>query len=77
MTTKQKLISAYCSIALLFALYGWLFGDEKARGFAYNFGKAIVWPTMIFPSMGVFIGGIIFLGVVVFITFYVKKKDDV
>ncbi len=77
MSTKQKLISAYFGVALLFALYGWLFGAEKYRGLAYNLGKAVVWPTMIFPSLGVFIGGIIFVGVVVFITFFVKKKNDV
>jgi len=74
--TKHKIITTYFSIALLFALYGWLFGAEKYRGFFYNAGKALVWPTIIFPSLGAIIGGIIMVGVVVFITFFVKKKDE-
>ena len=76
MNTKQKIIISYCSIALLFALYGWLFGAEKYRGFFYNAGKALVWPTIIFPSLGAFIGGIIMVLVIVFIVFFVKKKDE-
>lgn len=76
MSTKQKIITAYFSIALLFAFYGWLFGDDKYRGFAYNAGKALVWPTIIFPSLGAFIGGIIMVVVIGYIVFFAKKKDE-
>lgn len=56
MSTKAKLISAYLAIAVLFALYGWMFGSNSYKGFAYNLGTGIVWPVMLFPGLGKVLG---------------------
>jgi len=63
-TFKQKAVSAYFLVALLFALYGWLFGAAKYRGFFYNLGQGVVWPVTVFPALGAFLGGLIILAVI-------------
>jgi hypothetical protein len=70
LTFKQKAVSAYLGIGMLFALYGWLFGTFKHRGFFYNLGQGVVWPATLFPALGAFLGGIIMIvviGAVVFL----------
>lgn len=55
----------YAALIGVFALYGTWFGDNAYRGFGYNLGRAIVWPTILFPSLGAVIGGlllIVFIG---------------
>lgn len=68
MTLKQKLIWGYFSIALLFALYGTWFGPQSYKGFMANLGSAVVWPAVIFPSLGYVIGGVVLL--VLFLVFW-------
>lgn len=67
MSLKQKLIYGYLVIAVLFALYGWLFGDTSHKSFAANLGRGIVWPVLIFPSLGVIIGGAVLVVVFLFV----------
>jgi hypothetical protein len=69
MTFKQKTIYTYFGIALLFSLYGWLFGPYSGRGFFYNLGKGIVWPVTIFPALGAVVGGIIMIAVIAVLVF--------
>ena len=76
MTTKQKIISAYLFIALLFGTYGWLFGQFKYRGFFYNLGKGIVWPVTMFPALGSIISAIIILAFVVLIVIFGKNTRN-
>ena len=76
MTTKQKIISAYLFIALLFGTYGWLFGQFKYRGFFYNLGKGIVWPVTMFPALGIIISAIIILAFVVLIVIFGKNTRN-
>lgn len=59
MSTKQILIVTYLVIGVIFAMYGWIFGDYSHKGFFYNFGHGIIWPAIIFPSLGKAIGVII------------------
>ena len=66
--TKQKLILAYCIIAILFGTYGWLFGQFKYHSFFYNMGRGIVWPVTVFPELGVIVGGIIIVAFVLLVT---------
>ena len=59
LSKKQKIISGYLAIGFLFAIYGWLFGPSSYKGFFYNIGIGLVWPTVIFPSLGPVLGGIV------------------
>lgn len=56
MSKKAKIISVYLAIGVLFALYGWLFGDNSYKSLAYNLGTGIVWPIMLFPGLGKILG---------------------
>lgn len=47
---KKELISGYFTIAFICSIFMWLFGEDSYRGYAYNLGKAIVWPITIFKS---------------------------
>lgn len=69
MTTKQKIIACYVGIGVLFALYGWLWGDYSHKGFAYNLGAGLVWPIKIFPELGVIISTLIIVGFVAVVIF--------
>ena len=67
MSTKAKIISVYLAIGVLFALYGWLFGDNSYKSFAYNLGTGTVWPIMLFPGLGKILGAgilVLFVGLV-------------
>lgn len=66
---KQKIIAGYLAIGVLFALYSWMFGDMAHKSFAYNLGRGIIWPAVMFPALGQAIGTIIlvvFVGVLIF-----------
>ncbi|BEP57020.1 hypothetical protein GmRootV118_42640 [Variovorax sp. V118] len=56
MSKKAKIICIYLAIGVLFALYGWLFGDNSYKSFAYNLGTGIAWPIMLFPGLGKILG---------------------
>lgn len=64
----KKVMAVYGILIIPFGLYGWFFGELSYKGFAYNFGRAIIWPVMLFPSLGPIIGGIVILGVIGFLT---------
>lgn len=65
MPLKQRIISTYLFVALLFGTYGWLFGESKYRGFFYNLGKGVVWPVTMFPALGSILSAIFILAFVV------------
>lgn len=75
MTLKKKILLAYFSIAILFSVYGWLFGEFKYRGFSYNLGRGIVWPVTIFPALGEIIGAIIIVAVVIAVLIFGKNRN--
>lgn len=60
-------------IGLLFAIYGNFFGDYDYKGFAYNFGRGLMWPTIIFPALGKFIGGVLIVGVIGYFALFAKR----
>lgn len=59
---KVKIIVTYLIIGLFVALYTWLFGDTAHKSFMYNLGGGLVWPAVMFPSLGKAIGGLILAG---------------
>lgn len=71
---KKILIGGYAGIALLFAIYGTLFGAHSHQGFANNLGRAIVWPAILFPSFGAFIGGVVMLLAITAVIIFVKRE---
>lgn len=58
---KFWLIGCYCSIGLLFAVYQHFWGHQSYKSFAYHLGQGLVWPAVMFPSVGKFIGGMMIL----------------
>lgn len=62
----------YVCLIVVFALYGTWWGDQAYRGFAYNLGAALVWPAILFPSIGKVISGIVIIAFVAALT--LKKK---
>jgi len=47
---KGTLIGGYLLIAILSGMWMWMWGDYEYRGFAYNMGRALVWPASFFQS---------------------------
>lgn len=60
---KQVLIGLYALIGLVFALYKH-FGTYDTHGFAYHLGQGVIWPAVMFPSIGKAIGAVIMLVVI-------------
>ncbi len=72
MSKKQTAIAVYFAIALLFAIYGTFWGANAYRGFAYNLGGALFWPTILFPALGHALGGLLIVVGIVAILILVK-----
>ena len=60
------LIGIYAVIGLGFALYKQFFGHDF-HNFAYHIGQGIVWPAVMFPSVGKAIGAMVMLAVIGFL----------
>nr|WP_230657892.1 hypothetical protein [Psychrobacter sp. I-STPA10] len=56
---KAFLLTGYVSIGFIYAIYSNFFGQYQYKSFAYNIGRALVWPASMFPSVGKFLGGIV------------------
>jgi hypothetical protein len=58
---KTWLIRGYFIIGLLFTLYQSIWGQYSYKSFAYHLGQGVIWPAVMFPSVGKLIGGILLL----------------
>lgn len=65
---KAGLISTYLVIGFFFAIYQHFWGQYNYKSFAYNIGQGLVWPAVMFPTVGKIIGGILILCLVGFLT---------
>lgn len=45
---KQIIFSVYIFGLIVCLIYFYFFGDHAYRGFAYNFGRAFMWPFGLF-----------------------------
>jgi len=63
MNLKKKLIAGYAVMGLAVLLYHWTF--VPGAGFAIALGKGLVWPAVLVPGVGAFIGGIILIAFLV------------
>ena len=52
------LIWAYLAVGLLYAI----FGGVDGKPFSYNLGRGLIWPAVMFPSFGKFLGGLVIVG---------------
>lgn len=68
----KKFLLIYAALIVVFALYGTLWGDYAFRGIGYNLGRAIVWPSILFPSIGKAIGAMVLLAFIGWLTFFRK-----
>ena len=75
MSKKNIVIAIYLAIAVLFAIYGTFWGANAYRGFAYNLGGAILWPTILFPALGKAIGGVVIVVGIIAILIFVRDKS--
>lgn len=64
---KPLIISIYCVLALITAIYQAIWGTQAWRGLAYAIGQGLVWPAVWFPSLGSIIGGLIWIIIIVFL----------
>ena len=64
---KPLIISIYCVLALITAIYQAVWGTQAWRGLAYAIGQGLVWPAVWFPSLGSIIGGLIWIIIIVFL----------
>ena len=61
---KHIAIVIYLLVGILYALYGWMFGDTAHKSFLYNVGVGLVWPAAMFPVVGKIVGGIVIIALV-------------
>ena len=59
---KSILIGIYAVVGLLFAIFEHFWGASNYKSFAYNLGQGVVWPAVMFPSVGKAIGAIVIIG---------------
>ncbi|BEU79951.1 TPA: hypothetical protein OZV64_003588 [Escherichia coli] len=64
---KRFIISIYCVLVLITAIYQAVWGAQAWRGLAYAIGQGLVWPAVWFPSLGSIIGGLIWIIIIVFL----------
>lgn len=64
---KPFIISIYCVLALITAIYQAVWRTQAWRGLAYAIGQELVWPAVWFPSLGSIIGGLIWIIIIVFL----------
>ncbi|WP_225781145.1 hypothetical protein [Xenophilus sp. Marseille-Q4582] len=73
MKLRHILLLIYGAVGLLYALYAYFFGATSHRGLFYNLGQGIVWPAVMFPALGKFIGGLIWVLVIAALVFFGSK----
>lgn len=60
----RAVVGIYVVLIFVFAIYGNVWGDFAYKGFAYNLGRSLFWPGIIFPSLGKALGVLVLLAVV-------------
>lgn len=61
----KYVIGLYGATVLISAICFNFWGQYAFKGFAYNLGRAVVWPAVVFPSFGALLGGLFCLLVIV------------
>ncbi len=65
MKLKHTLILVYALIAAIYASYEHFFGPNAGMAWGRCIGHALVWPAVLIPGLGSFIGGALIIAFVV------------
>lgn len=71
---KGYFVGGYVALIFVFWIYLSNWGALAYKGAAYNLGRALIWPVVIFPSLGQIIGGIVIIGLVLLVTIFARKR---
>lgn len=71
---KSYFVGGYVALIFVFWIYLSNWGALAYKGAAYYLGRALIWPVVIFPSMGQIIGGIVIIGLVLLVTLFARKR---
>lgn len=74
MKIKHMIISAYLVIGILTGIYGSILGQYDYKGVAYNMGRGLFWPVVMFPSLGQVVALIVIVGFIAVVTLFGKGK---
>lgn len=74
MKIKHMLIAAYVGIGILTGIYSAIWGEYDYKGVAYNMGRGLFWPVVMFPSLGQVIALIVIVGFIAAVTLFGKGK---
>ncbi len=64
MSWKQIIIAGYLGMGLIVGIYQSQWGNDAYKGMAYNLGKGLVWPAVLFPIVGQIVGVVLLLAVI-------------
>jgi hypothetical protein len=73
MKKSQIFWTGYLIIGVVTAIYGSIWGEMHYRSFAYNLGRGLIWPVILFPVLGKIIGAFIIVAFV--LTLLAFKKS--
>ena len=60
----KYLIGLYGVTVLIAAICFDIWGRYAYKGFFYNLGQGLIWPAVVFPSVGKMIGGVVWIVVI-------------
>ena len=70
----RYLIGMYGVTVLIAAVCFDIWGRYAYKGFFYNLGQALVWPAVMFPSIGKLISGVIWGLVIIAVLALVRRR---
>jgi hypothetical protein len=70
----KYLIGLYGVTVLIAAIYFDIWGRYAYKGFFYNLGQGLIWPAVVFPSVGKMIGGLIWIVVIFCLLVFVRRR---
>ena len=71
---KTWLVGGYFSIGFMVTVYLHFWGKQSYKPLAYHIGQGLVWPAVMFPSIGKLIGGIVIILVIVALTVFGSRS---
>ena len=69
---KAMLIAAYVVIGILTGIYGSIWGQYDYKGLAYNMGRGLMWPVVMFPSLGQVVALVVIVAFIAAVTMFGK-----
>ncbi|MCC4610015.1 hypothetical protein [Xanthomonas cannabis] len=70
----KYLVGLYGASIFIAAICFANWGQYAYKGFAYNLGRAFVWPAVVFPSFGGLLSGLIWIVVIVGLLLLVRRR---